>query len=412
MCNIYAKSLDKYQVSKPKGRALRSILPMMAANTSSAIKYVEEAIGLISSLTDYAQNPVYAQVVALLNSARKDLRPLGTMCHTPSSTNPNKRGCSDSPMSPEGIISRSDIQELKDFIEQCHDRTRGLLTGVKSYAGVLSGGNSQSWRSFPAKQVPEQRIAIRVEKSDRGVKLKGKTIAETLSTIQCLNEGPIGVDTVQKPDHLILRVRSSDDCDLIKKELETAGCNVRILKKRFPQLKILHVPATTTDKELEDDLKRKNPEFNNPEVKAVGARKNHKDASTKTVILQVTTDIADKYLKRSGRIYLKHQTHPVILDDQLVQCWNCRMFGHTAKHCDSQSTKNDINTLCPKCGEKHPKDRQCDTYNCINCRRENEKGKNRPGRKPLDTKHSCNNFKACGVAKKYRDSVMSTIYGS
>lgn len=380
----------------------------MDIDTVTAKSHVEEAISLITKLADFSTNPLIKKVHHCLILARSEMLLPSSTCATPSSTNRSKRGrtdVSDSPMAQDGN-QRTEIQELMEFIEQCHFKTREAISNGKTYAEAVTAGTSQTWPP----RAPEQRIAIRVEKSDRGVKLKGRTLADTLSTIECINT--IGVDTVQKPDHLILRVRKAEESTLIMKELADAGCNVNVLKKRLPQLKILHVPTTTTDQELEEDLKRKNPEFDVAGVRAVGARKNRKDDTTKTVILQVTTDIASRYLKSSGRVYLKYQTHPVILDDQLVQCWGCRMFGHTTKNCNTASAKDDVNTLCPKCGEKHPKNNHCEVYNCINCRKENDKGRGRPGRKPLDTKHACNNYKACGVAKKYRANLMSTIYGS
>lgn len=117
-------------------------------------------------------------------------------------------------------------------------------------------------------------------------------------------------------------------------------------------------------------------------------------------------------MKKSGRIYIKYHTHPVMVDDQLVQCWNCRAFGHISKKCAIDSRKGERNSLCPKCGELHPKDQKCSKLSCINCKKLNDKNSRKPGWKPLDVVHSCDNLKVCPVAKKHRAYLMETIYGS
>lgn len=406
---MFVTNLDKNQGGTPQVRWLRPLSVVMAPKNYEIGRQLDSAILLLKKNNQQPSADDINQVLALLNSAKRDL----VSCGTPS-TSLNKKAKHTPPF---GVDSDEDmetdsIQSLKNFIRQCHQETRDSISNPKSYASAVSEGNSQNPFSNPVKQSKSHEMeAIFVEKSQGEEKLTGKTLLDLLNDLPCIKNGPVGVEAIPKPDHLILKIRRTEECNLLTTELSNAGFIVKPLRKKFPQLKVLYVPNSINNTDFELDLKKKNVEFDLEDVKVVGQRRNRKDESTRTVILKVTNQIADKFIKKSGRIYLRHQTHPVILDDQLVQCWNCRAFGHTSSKCRNPPNKDSADSLCPKCGEIHSQNRVCTTFSCTNCKKENEKFARNPNRKQLDIAHSSADYKKCGVAKRLRANLLATIYG-
>lgn len=308
----------------------------------------------------------------------------------------------------ESSASKIGIEDVYDLIKKCHSESMKAITdsSSKSYAAVVSS---------PAKNDARQThkeantVAFVVEKNSNGMPLPGSTVKKTLQLLPSIRDGNVGVNSIAKPNHVVCVVRDVVQAAFLQKDLNDENYKFRQLARRMPRIKIIGVETTMTDENFISSLKRKNEEFNHDEVKVVGSRKSLRSKLWKSVIVEVPHHVAETIPKSGRKVYVCERRLIAVLDDPLVQCWNCRKFGHTTVTCRAESRKDSNETLCPRCGKVHGKNVVCKDLCCSNCKAENDKKKK--GSNLLDTKHSSNNFKDCHVAKKLRGVLLARIFG-
>lgn len=357
----------------------------------------------------------------------------------PSTPGPGKKRKESSPTTATGGGVDSDHMELDNpnqqatlndvlfYIRQTHAEScaqrKEILDSVSrpaqnTYSSAASSNADANAQTRPARQTnsisynSSPLIAMVVRKKEGDTQHTGTTIKTSLRTLQCIKEAKVGVVSVAKSDHLLLKVRSQLEQNIISQELISLGHTIEPLSPKLPQVKVLNVDATMGIDEFERYLKSDlNPNFQHDDVKVVGIRRS-RDPNTKTMIIRVPVEVAKKVPARGGRVFISHESLIVTLDDMLVQCWNCRAYGHMSKTCPAESRRGKTDTLCPKCGEIHDRSLQCETVCCSNCKRENERNRYAPGSKnAYKTNHSSDNYRVCSVALRIRRILRENIYG-
>lgn len=321
----------------------------------------------------------------------------------------------DSENSP--AVTLTDIYNLvRNFYDESINMHQETLDAVdiastRSYASVASAPHVS--KKLANLERNENSVSLFIEKKSGEEQLSGTTIKATLLELPSVKDSRVGISTVVKPSHLIVTARTAEEAALISSELQSGGCKVKNLGKRNPQLKVLNVPSTMTVEVFERSLKQLNPEFNLPEIKTVAQRVNRKNSNCKTMVLRAPLGLANSIGASGGKVYVGHESLPVILDDLVTQCFNCWRLGHTALRCNKESYKGKEDILCPKCGETHPKAGSCKgTTCCLNCKAENSRTRATPGTENhYKTDHSATDFKKCTVIKKMRKNLLRTIYG-
>lgn len=130
------------------------------------------------------------------------------------------------------------------------------------------------------------------------------------------------------------------------------------------------------------------------------------------MIVKVPYSVARQIPPRGGKVFIQSESLVVVIDDMLLQCWNCRGFNHKSTSCPKPSHKGKPETLCPKCGEVHERSKSCSNLRCSNCHKENIRRNLQPGDIGAhDTDHASDNYRECSVANRIRSSIRYTIYG-
>ena len=292
------------------------------------------------------------------------------------------------------------------------------LTGTNedSYAKVLEKAVINAKGSLFPQTEPKPRIktiAIMVEKKEQDIALSGETIRTKLLVLPIIRNGDVSVDIKCKPHHVILITRSASESDKIKGILSAENYKVKTVGDRLPQIVIPNVRTEDTEQQILSFLLKQNPEvFEDTVAPEIVATKLNKQRNTKTYILKVGVTTAKRF-ERGRKVFLPGQFLNCVLDDQILQCFNCRRLGHTSARCERTKLIKSTGTMCPKCGIVHLETQPCkDPVCCSNCKMENESRNTKRNAGKLPTDHASNDFRKCPLAKKMKENIRIQVFGS
>ena len=321
----------------------------------------------------------------------------------------------DMDVEPQYCSNEQNFANLQKKLESMDQKLDTIMTGKRSSYAQVAGASGADFRRNENRGLPsaQRSVTLRGEKTEKGVKLSGETLKTMMYDLACVKDGASAMELKVRPMHLLVVVRSQAEAETVREQMEGIGIAVVPLGERAPHLVIPNVRTEEPTDTLVTKIIGLNPDLeivNKEDFKVVARRKNNK-TSTETLIVRTVLSTAWRF-KNGGKIYLPGQRLTCFLDDEVLQCWNCRKLGHSSARCTATRYDKQTGTMCPRCGEVHLEQEPCKKgLSCSNCDNENKSRLRRPGAVPLDLKHASNDFKKCPTAKKMKDIIRSQIFG-
>ena len=324
------------------------------------------------------------------------------------------------------------LNTIRQQLDRMEEKMNQVDTTInkKLYSSVAASNTSGA---FTHKPKYEKQITMIIRKDVDGVALSGPTIKQEVLNMKSV-QSKVGMQTVYKDKSAIITVRSDADAEILRNELKQGNYVISEKGTRMPQLKIVGIGSEAIQVEhLLESLLMKNQELgmtkdNTSVVQILKKTRVGSDGKARLfqdAVIKVPHEVASRFQK-GGKVYVFDRRCTVYLDDQVVQCYNCRKFGHPSKYCGSNKgrtidsmpgTSQDHTVvppkLCPNCGESCGQGLNCKPQQkkCSNCEAENTKRRAHGRSDLLLTTHSSNDFKKCTVARQYKDMIRKQIFG-
>lgn len=307
----------------------------------------------------------------------------------------------------------AEIMTIKSMIST---GARTFATAVKSgdRRGSISAGHSHPHEHFNQ----ENNAGILVKVQDKKSQRDGKTIRTMLSKIPLFKKGEVSISTRIKDKELLITCKNQMEATRVIDTLAQEDLSCGTYERR-PLLKLFGLALEVRKEEIPELLFKQNQgTFPKMDCIKVVADKLNKDKSTRTIVLEVSREVAKEFIKPGKKLFIGPQRVSVIIDPQLVQCYHCRKFGHTTKVCKDLADWNTKNprdkglNMCVNCGDRHQIGHQCEiTPRCTNCAKENEwRTKRNKDAKLLAVNHRSSDFERCEIAKKRKKEIWDQIF--
>lgn len=342
---------------------------------------------------------------------------LESMAHVESNVNTKKRIRTQQTPSPSSSNSSTQyaaedvempkVTSLEDIKEQL-DRIEAIVKEPKkSYASVLKD-------ELPLKS---SCVTLVVSKSLDDNPISGNQIKEEVRNLKSIQEN-VGVSSKYAEKAAVLVVRNKEEADTLSAELINNGFNVKEKSRKVPQIKIAgHSLSNVQNEDFLKHVASKNPSsgIDDTSCEVVSTVKKTRSDGLYVTTVKVTEEVARRF-RKGLRLYVGDRRCAAFLDDQVVQCYHCRAFGHTQKYCRVKEKEvqagRALHSMCPKCGEKHEKKLNClANSKCSNCTAENVRIMKMGKDNFIPTNHSSNDFKMCPVAKRYKAASIRMVEG-
>lgn len=281
----------------------------------------------------------------------------------------------------ENIKFKSDLHLMKTAHDDVIDELRELkskqttvvpsnveiLSGVKEVQRSIQSLNSDS-ASGSVTTKPTAVTYATIAKSTSKVVIKPKVNAQdSIATKSAISEVvdpskfPILNVRETKNGGLIIECKDKSVTDNFMKDVEqklSANYDVTIPSGRTPKVKVVGMSSElTADKIMEHLLAQNNDIFSGGSFKVVQTFKMKKSFGAK---LEVDGNVF-KRLIDAGRVLIGWDSCVIHECFDLLRCYNCLSFHHTAKTCKSAKA-------CIKCGLDHVSTNcQAETESCVNC---------------------------------------------
>ena len=324
------------------------------------------------------------------------------------------------------------LNTIRQQLDRMEEKMNQVDTTInkKLYSSVAANNASGP---FIQKPRYEKQITMIIRKDVNGVALSGPTIKQEVLNMKSV-QSKVGMQTVYKDKSAIITVRSDSEAELLRSELKSGNYVISEKGTRMPQLKIVGIGSEPVQSDnLLESLLAKNQELgmtkdNTSVVQILKKTRIGSDGKSRLfqdAVIKISHDVASRFQK-GGKVYVFDRRCTVYLDDQVVQCYNCRKFGHPSKYCGSNrgkttegmpGTSQDATVippkLCPNCGESCGQGVACKPQQkkCSNCESENTKRRAHGRSDLLLTTHSSNDFKKCTIARQYKDMIRKQIFG-
>jgi len=175
---------------------------------------------------------------------------------------------------------------------------------------------------------------------------------------------------------LAIEVSGKDDAKLISDtDMDKIGLKIEEPKKLTPTFVIYDVEETYKKEELKEDLIKKN--FDNFSARDQAELFDKitfvKSFNTKNNCVNWIVQIPGRFMKNllpKGKIYMAWRIYRIREFLNVVRCFKCQGYGHTAKVCSS------LEQLCELCGKHDHSKKECphkESPICVNCVRSRRK---------------------------------------
>jgi len=262
----------------------------------------------------------------------------------------------------------------------------------KSYARAASMGVPQPALTAPVtekrkinKIQPEAVLIKPIDENDKRDNDEIKTtVLKQLSEIR--NKIKVIKIRQMRQKGIVIEVNGKEDVKLINSaNIFKSGLEIKEPKKLSPTIMIYDVDEKHNKEDLKEDLIQKN--FDNistqEHTELLDKIKFLKCFKTKNNYVNWIVQIPGRYIEEilaKGRVYMEWQIYRVREFINVIRCYKCQGYGHTAKVCHSAEH------LCELCGKQDHMKQDCpqkETPTCVNCARSRRRDFQHPVRSKM-----------------------------
>lgn len=253
----------------------------------------------------------------------------------------------------ETHIEKTSLNDLMKAVNKLNSRVDQLTTEPRTKSSY------KSYSSAVKSNIPPRFNVI--IKSKQGCKMDKQIVANALSEVPVLRltEMQSGNIKLTLPDE-------NTACTAISNIGKSTGHSASAIPLLQPKLTIASVDNHIDDKDVVDEIKRKNSSLSNliqneSDAKIIFSKKSGEH--TKTVVLSVTPQIRDEIVQ-NGFVYIGLRRCRVFDRFWVTRCYNCFGFNHKSNEC-----RNTVK--CGNCAGDHSSS-DCsskESKKCINCQK-------------------------------------------
>jgi hypothetical protein len=300
-------------------------------------------------------------------------------------------------MEKEMVGMRKEMAEMKETLSKNTNNRPWSHTPARVYEQPSPPPPNQARKPHYRKVTPEKNDELKQNGQKLTIKLTMANVDETTKQRLKITSGKLITETFQKAidkeyhektderpqvcgfeflsgDTVRLQCYNEKSARMLKETMDwNKVCNGIELRQTKYGVVIHHVdkqhinPGNIDDyprqiKELEEENKRCNLHI--AQISPLRRRQSNETAKHHSIIVfthdpQEADDCIDKGVIINGRLHRAERYTPQL---NIVQCYKCYAFGHTASHCKGQQR-------CGKCGDTEHETISCskDTPECHNC---------------------------------------------